>query len=120
MKMVIVMRTDLNMRKGKMVGQGGHSVDMSIQAIEEGSNPSYKAALIAWRRADRKKIVVSVSSEEELMRIYGEAIRENLPVSLVIDNGLTEFHGEKTKTCLAIGPAPAEKIDPITGDLKLL
>jgi PTH2 family peptidyl-tRNA hydrolase len=34
--------------------------------------------------------------------------------------GKTEFNGVPTKTCLGIGPAKAEKIDKITGDLKLL
>ncbi|MCA9071910.1 MAG: hypothetical protein KDA84_23440, partial [Planctomycetaceae bacterium] len=32
----------------------------------------------------------------------------------------TEFHGVPTPTCLAIGPAGADKIDEITGKLQLL
>jgi PTH2 family peptidyl-tRNA hydrolase len=36
------------------------------------------------------------------------------------DNGKTEFHEEPTRTCLAIGPNEAEKIDEITGELQLL
>jgi len=39
---------------------------------------------------------------------------------VIVDSGLTEFHGVKTKTCLAIGPNKKEDIDKITGSLKLL
>ena len=52
--------------------------------------------------------------------IYNKAKDAGLNVCEIIDNGLTEFHGVKTKTCLAIGPDLSDKIDPITGNLKLL
>jgi PTH2 family peptidyl-tRNA hydrolase len=39
---------------------------------------------------------------------------------LIIDSGKTEFGGVPTKTCLAIGPDYSEKIDKVTGNLKLL
>ncbi len=65
MKLIIAMRTDLSMRKGKMVAQGGHA-------------------------------------------------------STVTDRGDTEFHGEPTVTCIAIGPGEDSDIDEITGHLKLL
>lgn len=39
---------------------------------------------------------------------------------LITDSGKTEFHGEPTDTCLAIGPGEADKIDEITGHLQLL
>ena len=38
---------------------------------------------------------------------------------MIIDLGKTEFNGEPTKTCLAIGPNKTELIDSITGHLKL-
>ena len=40
-------------------------------------------------------------------------------MALIRDAGMTEFHGEATFTCLAFEPLPAEKIDPLTGDLPL-
>jgi PTH2 family peptidyl-tRNA hydrolase len=119
-KQVIVMRKDLNMRKGKMVGQGSHAVEMVIEAIQECSNDNFKGALAAWKKADRTKIVVSVNSEEELMAIFEEARDKGIPVSLVTDYGITEFKGIRTKTCLAIGPWYEDYIDTITGDLPLL
>ena len=39
--------------------------------------------------------------------------------ALVCDNGLTEFHGQPTYTCLAFEPALPEKVDLITGELPL-
>jgi len=33
---------------------------------------------------------------------------------------LTEFHGQPTRTCLAIGPDDADKTDAVTGHLQLL
>lgn len=40
---------------------------------------------------------------------------QEFPVALVTDNGLTEFNGVLTDTAIAVGPAPAEFIDKITG-----
>lgn len=66
------------------------------------------------------KIVVSVDSEQELLDLKKEADVSNIPNALILDNGLTEFGGIKTYTVLAIGPDQSEKIDNITGHLKLL
>lgn len=130
-KQVIVMRTDLGMRKGKMVAQGAHacvfSVVMMMVALymqsggemseeEVRKNPTFQ-----WfNDGHSTKICLRVGSEAELMEIHEKAQAASLPVYLVVDNGLTEFHGVKTKTCLAIGPAEAEDVDKITGHLELL
>lgn len=55
-----------------------------------------------------------------MMEIYDRAVDAGLEVHLIIDSGKIEFHSQPTRTCLAIGPADAEKIDAITGDLELL
>jgi len=44
----------------------------------------------------------------------------NVECHVITDNGKTEFGGIPTKTCLALGPDLSEKIDEVTGDLKLL
>ena len=43
----------------------------------------------------------------------------DVPWSEVTDAGHTQI-APGTTTCISIGPAPEEKIDKITGDLKLL
>lgn len=135
-KQVIVMRTDLNMRKGKMIAQGAHAAmmfiskrfsqkpggeligdDYSIGEVLE-FRPSDNEFL--WLRGNFKKICLGVGSEEELLNLHQAANDAHLGSHLCTDNGLTEFGGVPTNTCIAIGPDEASKIDAITGHLKLL
>jgi PTH2 family peptidyl-tRNA hydrolase len=137
-KQVIVMRTDLNMRKGKMVAQGSHAsmafltrhadVDMEGYVLPKSNDATFTKSLNfdfakevdEWMQNSFTKICVGVKSEEELDEIYNRAKEAGLTVHMVVDSGLTEFNGVPTKTCLAIGPHYSEKIDAITGQLKLL
>lgn len=72
-----------------------------------------------WASGIFTKISLSCSSEEELEELFKKAKEVGLPCSMVVDSGLTEFHGVPTKTCIAIGPAKSEDIDKITGHLNL-
>jgi PTH2 family peptidyl-tRNA hydrolase len=133
-KQVIVMRKDLNMRKGKMVSQGAHSslkvfFDMNMtKTIKDGStvynihlpDGSIGEDITSWIEGIFTKITCSVSSEEDLLNVYRKAFERGLPCALVQDVGKTEFKGVLTYTCCAIGPAKAEIIDIITGTLPLL
>jgi PTH2 family peptidyl-tRNA hydrolase len=114
LKQMIVMRKDLNMRKGKMVAQGAHA---SMKALVENlSDPRIKQ----WLAGPFAKIAVSVDSEEQLMSVLGKARAAGLITALITDAGRTEFNGVPTNTCIAVGPATNEDLQPITGDLKLL
>lgn len=120
MKQVIILRKDLNMRKGKMVAQGAHaSIEAMFAAMEHHTEWHN-----AWYSSDEvgrmKKIVVSVNSEDELKAVLHKAFVVDLPRAIIQDAGLTEFGGIPTYTAVAIGPAPDEMIDPITKDLPLL
>ncbi len=146
LKQVIVMRTDLGMRKGKMVAQGAHA---SFQAVfnhfldlergelsedfwekredlpwRETADAVFKIQirgdLKEWLAGSHTKICVQVHSESELLEVFQRAQTSGLPCSLIVDQGLTEFHGIPTKTCVAIGPASSAEIDPITNHLTLL
>lgn len=131
-KQVIIMRKDLNMRKGKMVAQGAHAslkaiLDLMIHITIPDSPTSNRvlvtdkdSPLDCWLSGSFKKICVSVNSEEELMYIYNKAKEQNIICSLIEDSGVTEFHDVITKTCCAIGPDKSSKIDEITEHLKLL
>jgi PTH2 family peptidyl-tRNA hydrolase len=114
MKQMIVMRKDLNMRKGKMVAQGAHA---SMKAVLLNfQHPSVKE----WLNGKFTKIAVSVDSEEELLAVLQKARDAGLIAELVTDAGLTEFNGVPTNTCIAVGPATHEELLPVTGHLKLL
>jgi PTH2 family peptidyl-tRNA hydrolase len=116
MKQVIILRKDLNMRKGKMVAQGAHA---SMAAVLKNLDHKW---VKEWLDNSFTKICVSVDSEKELQDIYNAAVRYDyyMPSSLITDNGTTEFDGVPTKTAVAVGPAPNDIVDMFTGDLKLL
>lgn len=116
-KQVIVLRKDLNMRKGKMVAQGAHA---SLGAILHNGKLKSNPDVDAWLEGRFTKICVSVGSEEELLEIYNQAGLAKLNRSLITDAGLTEFDGVPTKTAVAVGPGIPEVVDKITGHLKLL
>lgn len=123
-KQVIVLRKDLNMRKGKMVAQGSHA---AVHVILDQGRISrgeliipLKGDLADWLEGGCKKICVGVNSEQELIEVFQRAKAKGLPAALIRDAGHTEFHGEPTLTAVAIGPAREELIDAITGELTLL
>jgi PTH2 family peptidyl-tRNA hydrolase len=113
-KQIILMRTDLNMRKGKMITQGAHA---SVGAVLENlSAPDVQK----WLQQAFTKVAVKVDSEEELLEITEKAAQAGLITKLITDSGLTEFKGVPTLTCAAIGPAPEDELNPHTGHLKLI
>ena len=114
-KQVIVVRNDLNMRKGKMIAQGAHA---SLAAFME-ADPD-DAALLDWLDGAGAKIAVSAPSEEVLLDVYERARAAGLPCALITDAGRTEFAGVPTRTAVAVGPAWSDAVDAITGELKLL
>lgn len=123
-KQTIVLRKDLNMRKGKMVAQGAHA---SLRAIlqlghREGGNfvVPLDERLEPWLLGRFKKICVSVNSEAELLQLHQEAKAAGLITALIQDAGLTEFGGVPTYTALAVGPDREDRVDLITGSLPLL
>jgi PTH2 family peptidyl-tRNA hydrolase len=74
----------------------------------------------AWINGSFAKVCVRCNSEAELIAIHDKAMEMGLEVHLITDSGRTEFHGKPTRTCLAIGPDDAAKIDQVTGHLELL
>jgi len=114
-KQVIAVRTDLGMSRGKIAVQVAHG---SLSASEN-ARVSQQEIWRAWYREGQKKVAVKVSSEEELLELRRMAINHRLPHALIRDAGMTELP-PGTITVLGIGPAKAEVIDKVTGDLKLL
>lgn len=112
-KQIIILRKDLNMRKGKMVAQGSHA---SLCAYLHAPEWAQKE----WLKEGQTKICVGVDSLEELMAIYEELKKWQLDPVLITDAGHTEFKGKATVTAVGCGPAPETDLDPITGNLKLL
>lgn len=115
-KQVIVIRRDLNMRRGKEIAQGSHaSLTASLKAII--FKPMY---FLKWFLLQgQRKITLQVQTEDEIKALELAASKKGLPVMMIVDSGTTEFGGKPTITAIAIGPAPSADIDEITKELKL-
>jgi PTH2 family peptidyl-tRNA hydrolase len=127
-KQVILVRNDLNMSAGKACAQVGHaSMLFLIDSIwnqrddlppiesrwmfDNGPIPQKHGEADCY--GGMKKIVLGVDNGVHLAALHWEALDAGLKVFNVFDEGLNEI------TCCAIGPDYANKIDSITGDLKL-
>lgn len=130
-KQIIVMRKDLNMRKGKIAAQAGHAVlsvilkklnmlDQFFWSVEQDKIVfEGDEVLDDWFTNSYTKICLYVNSEQELLDLKEKANSLGFVTSLIKDNGTTEFNGVPTYTCIAFEPLPAEKIDILTKDLPL-
>lgn len=114
-KLVVAVRRDLEMGKGKIAVQVGHA---TVTASEE-TRREHPDWWKAWFNEGQCKVVVKVNSESELHGLKREADDLGLPAAIIHDSGLTQVE-PGTATCLGIGPAPAEIVDKITGTLPLL
>lgn len=112
MKQVIVMRTDLKMGKGKIAAQACHA---SLNSYKKASKRSVRQ----WESFGQKKVVLKISSKEELLKLYHIIKESGLPCALITDAGHTQIE-PSTVTCLGVGPAMDSEIDKLTGHLKLL
>ena len=123
-KQTIVLRKDLNMRKGKMVAQGAHASMRAILKLgsQDGDNfvIPLDERLAPWLLGRFKKICVSVNSEAELLAVHEKARALGLITALIQDAGLTEFGGVPTYTAVAVGPDREDRVDEVTGTLPLL
>jgi len=125
-KQVIIIRTDLKMRRGKEISQGAHASMAWLsnavkKRIESGQNivNFMTKTQQEWIEGNFKKICLQVNSEKDLLDLHARADAAGLTVSLIVDSGLTEFAGIPTNTAIAIGPDNDAEIDKITGTLKL-
>lgn len=111
LKQAIVVRSDLKMGKGKASAQAAHASVAVLEKVDEETARE-------WKEQGMKKVVLRVSGKRELLELF-ETAKKSLPAALIKDAGLTQIRpGEPT--CIAIGPAPEEEIDRVTGSLKLL
>lgn len=114
-KMVLVVRNDLKMGKGKIGAQCGHA---SVGAYQTGMKKN-KAVMRRWENSGCAKICLKVDSETDLMNIRRGSSVRGLNFYLVHDAGRTQI-AAGSATVLAVGPALVDEIDQLTGHLKLL
>ena len=97
---------------GKACAQVAHA---SVQAVLSTDRKKVEE----WEKEGMKKVVLEVADLDELMLYQKKAAAHRLKTALIKDAAKT-FFDKPTVTCLAIGPDSEEKIDAVTGDLKIL
>ncbi len=114
-KVVVLVRSDLKMSKGKAAAQACHAAVSCALA----SQKKHPLEFSAWNSAGQKITVLKVDSERDLFEFKAIAEQQRITCSLVCDAGRTEIE-PGTYTCLGIGPRKQSDLDKITGDLKML
>lgn len=113
-KMVLVVRDEMGVKmgKGKTAAQVAHAAVMCTLLSDE-------RKVSRWMFGGQKKVVLRCNSLAELEVLELRARELGLTCVKIRDMGLTQLDPH-TVTCLGIGPEKGEKIDEVTGYLKLL
>ncbi|KYH36936.1 MAG: peptidyl-tRNA hydrolase [Candidatus Bathyarchaeota archaeon B23] len=114
-KQCIVLRADLGMSVGKLISQACHA---AVEASEEAKRRRPRVWR-RWREEGAKKVVLRVESLEELEELAERAEELDITHVVIRDRGLTEVP-PGTITALGLGPDLSERMDRVTGHLKLL
>lgn len=114
-KMVLVVRSDLNMGRGKIASQCSHA---AIQCYVKGTEIQ-KPIMWSWFLHGQPKVVLKAASESELLSLHEKAKSLKLVCCIIHDAGRTQLE-PGTATVLGIGPGLVNKIDCVTSHLKLL
>jgi PTH2 family peptidyl-tRNA hydrolase len=109
-KQVICVRDDLKMSRGKMAAQVAHGALGAYDA----ARISHMRWISEWKSTGQTKICLSLVDEKDMDAVLMAVILAKLPYGVIADAGLTQV-APGTRTVLAIGPAPVELIDAITG-----
>lgn len=115
LKMVIVVRDDLDLSTGKLAAQVAHAAVSCALRAKTRANKLY----LRWLNEGQKKVVLRVRSIGELEALEHKARKAKFVVEKITDAGLTEIP-PGTVTCIGIGPGKEKEIDRITGELKLV
>ncbi|HEY2551057.1 MAG TPA: aminoacyl-tRNA hydrolase [Streptosporangiaceae bacterium] len=112
-KLVLLVRTDLAMGRGKIAAQAAHA---AVAAALAGLG---RSDCDAWLAQGQPMVVLRSDSADALSQTAAAASAVGLPVEIISDAGRTQVPSG-TPTCCAIGPAEAARLDEVTGRLPLL
>ncbi len=117
LKMVLCVRTDLKMTKGKIAAQCVHA---ALGACRDAmASRKTNKMLTYWTMTGEKTVALQIDSEKSMMDLETLAKSSGLVCHICCDAGRTQVEAGSF-TVLAIGPAKKSQIDAITGTLKLL
>ncbi|XP_058464496.1 peptidyl-tRNA hydrolase 2, mitochondrial [Malaya genurostris] len=115
MKMVLVVRSDLGLSKGKIASQCAHA---AIMCYIRSTNVN-EAKLQNWLLQGQPKIVVKIENLSEFEKLAALARQKSVVAEIVRDAGRTQVQSG-TETVLGLGPDVSELMDPLVEHLKLL
>ncbi|KAL8939958.1 MAG: hypothetical protein Q9216_003064 [Gyalolechia sp. 2 TL-2023] len=118
-KLVLVVRTDLGMGKGKIAAQCSHATLACYRALSNIFPMTLNPVLKQWERMGQAKVVVQAKNEEELDTLRAQALSLGLCAQIIHDAGRTQI-ASGSATVLGVGPGPKSVVDQVTGGLKLL
>lgn len=114
-KMIVVVRTDLGMGKGKIAAQCGHGVLANYKHAL-----AYTPQLLRrWEMGGQPKIVVKCDSEEKLVSLMEVCRGCGVNAHAIRDAGRTQI-AAGSMTVLAVGPGLISTVSELTGHLKLM
>ncbi|KAH6897420.1 peptidyl-tRNA hydrolase PTH2-domain-containing protein [Thelonectria olida] len=119
-KLVLVVRTDLGMTKGKIAAQCSHATLACYKSMIRAPEGSPQRKMLArWEKYGQAKIAVQVKSQEDILELRRKARGLGLTAEVIQDAGRTQIEAG-SMTVLGVGPAPRSLVDQVTGGLKLL
>jgi peptidyl-tRNA hydrolase, PTH2 family len=116
-KLMLVVRTDLGMTKGKIAAQCGHATLAVYKALVD-NGASAQPLLRRWEYGGQAKVAVKCDSEEDLLVLQGQAISLGLAARVIRDAGRTQIQAGSATVLGVLGPKSV--VNQVTGNLKLL
>jgi len=114
-KLVIAVRNDLGLSKGKMAVQVAHAAVSCTLAAQK----TYPKTMEGWLKNGQKKVVVKVPGLEEIFHLEQLARKSDIVHKIITDAGRTEVE-PGTITCVGLGPERDSILDDVTGQLSLM
>jgi peptidyl-tRNA hydrolase, PTH2 family len=103
------------MGRGKAAVQCAHAAVSAAEEARTHLHDWWKS----WIDEGQMKVAVKVPDLGSVLELERKGRSKGIPVYFVKDRGLTQVP-PGTITCLGLGPAPANLVDSLTGDLALL
>ena len=100
-KQVMVVRTDLEMGKGKIAAQVAHA---ALESAEE-SMHRHTSWYQEWKAQGQAKVVLKGSGDAQLQELFRKARSMGLPSSLIQDAGRTQLEPGTVTALLSFRPA---------------
>jgi peptidyl-tRNA hydrolase, PTH2 family len=118
-KLMLVVRSDLGMTKGKIAAQCGHATLAVYKSLAERSSGPGRMVLNRWEAHGQPKIALKCDGgEDELLMLQATAISLGLVARVIRDAGRTQIAAGSATVLGLLGPKSV--VDQVTGGLKLL